>query len=253
MSKYRCPVCGATHKQQPDKCRLCGQVMTEGTIINETTTPREAPMAERGIGGIAFALIGLVLLIAVAFILLGLTPANKTIDSLKNKLPVVGQQTGDGWEQLRADDGPFTVDLPGGERVKETFDYLPALNNGKLNMWTAKIGSDTKIQVAYGKVDVNEADTAKKKLDILGDQYVKDIGNNVKVDKRTDTGFAGLPALSLELRGLKLDGKDAYQRAWLILRGDTIYIVSVTSIYRDTPPLERVLNSLDLNPPPAEG
>jgi hypothetical protein len=113
MSKYRCPVCGAAHKEPPDKCRLCGQVMTEGAQV-DTPLSREAPPPERGIGGIAFALIGVVLVIAILFILLGLTPANKAIDNVKSKIPVVGQQTCDGCEQLRDDEAPFTVVLPGG-------------------------------------------------------------------------------------------------------------------------------------------
>ena len=42
MAKYRCPICGANHKDSPHQCRLCGAVM-DGTVelpaSNTTTDP----------------------------------------------------------------------------------------------------------------------------------------------------------------------------------------------------------------------
>ncbi len=88
MSKYRCPVCGATHKDQPTKCRLCGQDMSgSSTVPAYTGGSRQADEKQGGLGSLALIAIVGVLAIGVLAIVLGFTGSNSFIDNIRDKIP----------------------------------------------------------------------------------------------------------------------------------------------------------------------
>ena len=45
MAKYRCPICGAAHKEPPTHCRLCGQDMRDAAFV--PMTPKGARVATK--------------------------------------------------------------------------------------------------------------------------------------------------------------------------------------------------------------
>ena len=69
MSKYRCPVCGATHKEEPYVCRMCGYRIAEnmGSLEVGDTGTKPLIRTRSGFGRpILVALLGVVVLVVAA-------------------------------------------------------------------------------------------------------------------------------------------------------------------------------------------
>ena len=112
MAKYRCPSCGASHKDAPSSCRLCGYIMDGSVEIPSGGAQARAPIEKKGgLGG--FALIGLlvVVLLGAGAVIFHLTSGNATVAKVIDKLP--GQSAPpDGWKTVTDAEGGFTVSLP---------------------------------------------------------------------------------------------------------------------------------------------
>ena len=242
MAKYRCPQCGAGHKDPPATCRLCGYVM-DGTVGTVTTQKTAAPMKEKkGVGSVMLIGIAVVLGIAILSVLLGFTSGNLSYGRIRNKVgewvPALASKD-DGWNQVTDTDGGFTIDMPG-EATAISVVY-PPVENGRMVGWSAHIGSDTQLSVQYGKVIPVPGENTQATLNRLGDAWIYGSG---EVEKRTDTTFQGYPALDYKIKNIKLFGKDAWQRTILFLKGETLYVLQSQSIYQDNPSFPRFANSM---------
>jgi hypothetical protein len=239
MSKYRCPVCGATHKDQPTKCRLCGQDMSgASTIPAYTGGSRQADVKHGGLLKLLVIGLGLVLVIGVLAVVLGLTGSNDVIDDARRQIPALSNTGEDGWVTLDDPSGGFVAQMPEGYE-KRFIDFAPA-TSGRLDQWSSLIGTETDLTVTYGKVNTPEDVSAKTTLEGLADTWAATMGG--KVEATAESGYAGYPAIDLVVRGLTFDDQTATAHALLILRGDTLYVLQSESVYPDHPQYMRLVS-----------
>ena len=243
MAKYKCPQCGAGHKTPPAVCRLCGQVM-DGSLVGDVVPQQTATTVQekKGVGSIMLLGLGVVLGLAVLFVVLGFTSGDLSYGRIRNKLgewvPGLATQE-DGWKQVTDAEGGFTIDMPGD--VTPIQVPFPPVANGQMVGSSAHIGTDTQLTVQYGRVIQVPGETAKGTLNRLGDAWVYGTG---EVEKRTDTTYQGYPAIDYKIKNITLFGKDAYQRTLMFLKGDTVYVLQSQSIYPDNPSFPRMADSM---------
>lgn len=241
MAKYRCPRCGATHKEQTEQCRLCGQRMvSEHDVAQYTGGARQQIDKPKGLGKLFFIALGGVLVIALVALVLGLVPSNSFINSIRDKIPGLKVDSSDGWRQVEEPGGSFVAQFPG-EPTTRTIPFSASPDN-RITSVVVKVGDETELSVSYGTVSQIGEESAKAELERLGDIWAAQTG--FKVSQRTETGFMGYPALLLEQTEGKLLGQYATQRSMLVLKGDRLYVIQSTSVYKDHPQFERLANGV---------
>ena len=242
MSKYRCPRCGATHKDAVTSCRLCGMDMTGEHIPANMKEARKASK-KKGIGSLTVWAVLAVLIIVVLGVALGLSRSDDPVTQVAGQIPGLTGATADGWEPLEDPEGGFVVQLPG--TATQTRIPFDAAVDGEATAWTSAILDETEIVIAYAQVDpVAEGSSEKARLETLADDWAASQGTSVR-DLST-SNFRGLEAVDTQLERYDLNGELAPAKAFLFTEGDTLYVVQVHSIYADMPQYVRVLNSLGL-------
>ncbi len=269
MANYRCPVCGANHKEFQANCRLCGQSMNPNFIPQDIQAGAQMRQSKRGMKGLV--LIGIVVVICVVAIalLFGLVAGNKQLDSAKDLVIPGGNK--DGWSTLtcsssgdatnacKVDPGyDFSVSLPG-DRTTSVSSF-PGTVDGKLTVWTSKISNDTIITVGYGKVDPAAGATVGTALTTAGAQnYLKGLAqqwlatqgigttaSDAVAVKSGEMVVAGLPAYSFRAqeRAFTVNGQPGYAQQLLVLKGDKLFVIQTLSVLKDAEQFDRVVNSL---------
>ena len=248
MSKYRCPVCGATHREMPDQCRLCGQLMGTSAVVGDFSGSRQVVVQRKGLGGIMlFAILGVVVL-AVILAYAGLGPGAKQIDEGIAKIGL--KPRANGWTELSDPNGRFATDFPSNDR-KENREVASPFSTNKANNWTVNLSDETLVTVEYVKLDASgttsttappATDQPAKPVDAallqareMGARMKEYLTNNgAKEVKVTDSGFAGYNAQYIEATRYQdpaLPSRELYVRGTLFVRGDTVYLVWLRSIY----------------------
>lgn len=194
----------------------------------------------KGLGSLFLIAIGGVLLIGIVALVLGLIPSNKVVDSIRDKIPGLKQDSKDGWRETNEPGGSFVAKFPG-EPTSRSIPFAASPDN-RMNMLVVKIGDETELSVSYGQVTKSGDESAKAELERLGDMWAAQSG--FKVDQRTETGFMGHPALLIDQSEGKLLAKSATQRSLLVLRGDRLYVIQSTSVYKDHPQFDRLVNGV---------
>jgi hypothetical protein len=247
MSSYRCPVCGANHKDGAERCRLCGQSLAPGTVAAATPKSVARPArAQRGIKGVVLIGIGLIAGLIALAVLFGVLKDDRQVQKAKDL--VSGQA--DGWSTQVEDEGHFEVALPG-TRTRSTTAWA-GTDTGTITAWQAAIGDDTEILAGYGHVTPPLKDGTISPA--LAQQYLRDTvaerwaaaNGYTEATATMREGFVGgLPTLVIHTTQdrMKIKGKDAFAHFAMILRNDTIYVLQVVSIYKDVPQLERMVSS----------
>jgi hypothetical protein len=269
MSKYRCPICGAVHKQFQPNCRLCGQSLSADNI--PTTAPAAAAPtgSKSGIKGVFFLGAAIVLVILVGAVAFGVVQSNRAIEEAKE---LVLQQNTDGWSPLvcvvegastettptctvPAGQG-FSVELPG-DRTKSNTAFTAAAGQ-KMETWSTTISDDTQLEVIFGKVNDPQTGapvdpTDKLALQRIADEWMAAKGltreiestgsSEVKVD---ETSFGGYPTLVVTTPSsdVTINNQPAYLQTMFVLRDDVLFVVQTTSIYENAEQFSRMIDSL---------
>ena len=269
MSKYRCPICGAVHKQYQPQCRLCGQSLDGDNI--PTSAPQAAAPASTNtsIKGVFFIGAAVVLVLLIGAVAFGVVQSNRAIETAKE---VVLDENTDGWSPLVCTSGGasteasttctvpegqgFTVELPG-DRTKSNTAF--ALAEGqKMETWSTSISADTLMEVIFAPViDPATGAPADPKNELalskIADAWLatKGIsrdtsetgGAEVKVDETT---FRGHPALIITTPSadVTLNNEDAYLQTMLVLRGDVLFVVQTTSVYEGAEQFDRMRQTM---------
>lgn len=203
-------------------------------------TARTAVGRRKGIGPLfLIAAAGVIGLLGLA-VLLGLTDDRAFLDDLRDRIPGLAPAGEDGWQAVDDGDGGFTAELPG--EPTERFAPFPPAVGGRMDQWVATLGKETELTISYAEVTRPAGTSDKAALVELGDAWATRLGGDV--DERSETSFAGLPALVLTVDRLEYQGEIATARALLVLNGDTLYVVQSLSVYPDHPQFGRVANSL---------
>lgn len=251
MAKYLCPTCGAVHKEYQPQCRLCGQALAANTAPINAPQAAVVTSSKGSMKGIAFIGIGLVILVIALALVFGLVSGSKSIDNVKDK--VIPGSVNDGWSSLTDDEGHITVSLPG-DRTKSATTF-PGTKDGKITVWTSKIGTDTIITVGYGTVTAPTADatTGSAPSTATFQNFLRDLAGQWAISQGTTpmiggsaTAVAGLPAyvVSGTSASYTVNGKPAYAQQALMLKGNELIAVTVLSIYKNAEQFEKVYGSL---------
>jgi len=269
MSKYRCPICGATHKQYQPNCRLCGQSLAAENIPSGMPKAATPVLANSSIKGVFWIGLLVVLLLIVGAVAFGFVQSNRTIEAAKE---VVLQQNVDGWSPLvcsvegssteatptctvPAGQG-FSIELPG-DRTKSNTPFASA-SGAKMETWSTTISTDTLLEVIFAPV--NDPQTGappvsgdKPAFDRITDEWLaskglsRTVNSTGSADVRVqETGFGGYPAriITTPTTEVQLNGDDAYLRTMLVLRDDVLFMVQATSIYEASEPFDRMVETL---------
>lgn len=257
---YRCPVCGATHKELQDQCRLCGQMLGPDAVVGTPQEGRVEVAEQRGIGGIVFVAVLIVVALVVVAVLLGVVPGIKVLDSAKGKVGI--NQTADGWSRFDYPAGGFSVEFPEGDRKTKADDgtysaYMFINKDTLLLVQSKRVMSPEEYQALTQSTD--QSQTLKKAVGAAADEIEQALKNRgVKIDKRTDTGYGGVPAVTFELRDAKpeFDGLRADVPIWgreiVFMSGGVLYKISVLSVYKDAEQFDRLLNTFQITGPPGQ-
>jgi hypothetical protein len=269
MSKYRCPICGAVHKQYQPQCRLCGQSLSAENIpvgAPKAATPAGSNTSIKGVFFIGALVVLVILVGAVAF---GVVQSNRAIETAKE---VIVNENTDGWSPLVcATEGAsteatptctvpqgqgFSVELPG-DRTKSNTAFALAAGQ-KMETWSTPISDDTLLEVIFAPVTDPQTGAAADPKDKLALQRIADAwlatkGLSREVDstgdsdvKITETSFRGHPALVITTPSsdVTIGGEDAYLQTMLVLRGDVLFVVQTTSIYENAEQFGRMTETL---------
>jgi hypothetical protein len=262
--KYLCPVCGAAHKSKVDKCRLCGQQMGADAVVGERQETRYVEERRAGLGGPLLIVIVIVVAIVAVFVFAGVIPGLRSVEKAAENVPFLPQDRNDGWTELVYPEGGFSAQLPGGERQLQ--------KEGNTYTATMVIGKETEIKISatplmsateYSDLtQTSEADPSvevKRHLKGLADNFEAGLAiDKAKVDKRTDTYAAGVPAVYYDLRAVKntnpalRTGETFYARTILFVYQGILYNITVTSIYQNPEQFDRVLGSFGITGRPGE-
>jgi hypothetical protein len=243
MSKYRCPICGATHKSEVAQCRLCGQSMAPNAIPAYSQEVAQEIHTDKSIKGVALIGLAVVAAIVVGAVIFGVIHPTKQIAVASDF--VTGDKH-DGWTTATSDAGKFVVDLPG-DVTKESVD-LPITDTGKVTGVTTyvplKAGADTYLLVGSGPITLPSTTTGSGMSAAAARNYLKDTivpkwlaANNLELleVQVQETTVAGYPALSFTTLApkAKLQNKDAFAQVTLVLQGSTIYVIQTISVFKD--------------------
>lgn len=253
MAKYKCPVCGATHKEKPVKCRLCGQDMTStSTVPDHTGGVKQASGKSKGLGGVMLMTLGGVIVIGIVALVLGLVPSTRATDKVRDAIPGLKAESTDGWRRVEATNGSFSAEMPG----EPSYRSIP-FNAAGTEMATVavKLGSETELSVASGTIARPAEETDKEYLERLATAWAADSGFTISSQK--ETSFAGQPARLFDQSGGRYLGKTASQRTLLVVAGDKLYAIQSTSVYPDHPQFDHLASTVVLTPlaadAPADG
>lgn len=241
MAKYRCPQCGAVHKEDLIHCRLCGSSM--GEEGREPILTKKPATARRSSSGLAVALavgLALVMALALAAVSFGWVGSSETVQQVANNVPGVGDPAPDGWVRIPDEAASWSYELPGPEPSEETVGFSPAVDG--LTGWTSQITGLATVSALSGTLDDDPGDRQRQVLEELAAQYVAETSGRVaSTDEMTVGGFQ---ALRVEVDDRALDGDFAMGEVVLVLRDDRLYVLDVTSTDEDPPQSDRLLGSV---------
>jgi hypothetical protein len=246
MSSYRCPLCGANHKDAAERCRLCGQSLAPGAVDTAPRAVAKPVRAKRGIKGVVLIGLGLVFALLAGGLAFGLLRADRQVKMATDL--VTG--TADGWSTQAENEGQFQVDLPG-TRTRSAATFA-GTDDGNITAWQSSVGDDTEVLAGWGTVTPPLTDG--KVSNPLAIQYLKETviprwavaqGIEEKTGEFQEGTIGGLPAVMVETvqPQLKVKGKEAFAHVAVVLRGTRLYVLQVLTIYKDTPQLNRMANT----------
>jgi hypothetical protein len=244
MSKYRCPVCGATHKESPEKCRLCGLSMGAISGVPVSSGTRQVSTKKKGIADVGVLAVGGVVLLALLFVILGFTGSNSFIENIRDKIPGAGGN--DGWQDIDDGDGGFTARLPEDNERRTT--PFPLAANGRLEQWVAPISAETELSVSYVRLPTPpESNEWRSFLEDAAITWGDTLGG--WATQIRESSFRGYPMMSTTIDGLRMEDSDGTvqvgsAKAYLVLRGDTLFIIQSKSVYADHPNFASLVDSV---------
>lgn len=274
MPSYRCPACGANHKEFQPQCRLCGQSLSSTTAAAPAPQVTVKSGGGRSTKGVVLLGIGVVVAVVAIALVFGLVSGNKAIDKAKDK--VLPGSLQDGWSPLTDPDGGFSVNLPG-DRTKASVPFTGSVD-GKATTWTAKVGKDTTLTVGYTKVErpeyltttsaltrsavqrflrdfqqvkcvktvsapttVSAAPSGAEPIEAACEEYATVEG--YPITGLEEVSLAGMPAIKYQYKITSSSGTTSYVRVLAGLRSDQLYFIRSESVYKDVEQFDRMTES----------
>jgi hypothetical protein len=242
-TKVRCPQCGAKNTGEAAKCRICGQDL-RGTVEQPLTMPEpgSAQMRSGRLSGlVAMAAGGVLLLLALALVL-GIVPSPRWLSDARNSIPLLSQESDDGWTAFVEPSGRWRAEMPV-DRTESTVAF-PLADTGSARQWTSRLGgtstvADTELSVIWTTVPAPAGENVAASLATTAQQYGESLGG--RVERNDEATFRGLPARRLEVSRLRQGDEDASVEALLVRRGEQLVILQSRSVYPDHPQFGRLV------------
>jgi hypothetical protein len=241
MAKYRCPQCGAVHKEPLEICRLCGSSMGEiGHQQIIVKKPAQFRGKTKGVG--IGVLVGILLVVAIGLgaIAFGWVGGGESIQEVVRQVPGITDSAADGWDRVTDESGGWAFDLPSAEPTAITIPGAGTTTG--LTGWSADISDETTVSALWGMLPSDQSATPRQSLAALADEYAA--ATPGRLSKTSDTQVAGMPAVALTIEDRDIDGQYAAGDAILILRSDRVYVLDVTSVNKDAPQMDRLRSSV---------
>jgi hypothetical protein len=247
MASYRCPTCGATHKQEPVRCRLCGQDMTPDAVMPVNVGGRPSTARNSGLGAVALIAVGGVVAISLLAVVFGLTGSHDFLENIRDQIPGLKGNGGDGWVAIDDGDAQLTASLPENHERRFLAGF-PYAANGRVEQWVAPIGEETVLTISYVALPPGPDLGTVEALERYSNAWAQMIGGSV--DESREASFRGSKALDVTIDGLKLppepdpEAQPATTRTMLFVRGERLFVIESESIYPDQPQFARLANSV---------
>ncbi len=227
MSKYRCPICGATHKEEPRACRMCGYRMGENIgELNVSATGTKPLIDNKGGMGrpMLFAAIGAVALAAAA-VGLGFiaTEDDDTVAEIRQQVPGIKAETPDGWGVVTSEEGLFTAEFPNANEAATR--PLSTAAGGEIVGFEAESG-EVVLFVGSAEVEPSELDTDAR-LEAYGLELAGTTADKLDADTKVD--ILGLRGYQFQEEREVEPGIYRTFNTILFLNGDRLYMVESSS------------------------
>jgi hypothetical protein len=222
MTTYRCPICGASHKQEPKACRLCGYGMGEemGTLVTGDTGTKPLIRTKGGFKRpMIVAVIGVAVLAGGA-VALGAVQGD-SVEDVGDVIPFIDRDSPDGWTKLTVADVDMVADFP--EVTEEGSLALSEAEGGELTTIEASAG-DIRLIVGHGTV--GKGDDHKERLRELASGLGLDLEGAALVE---DVSIQGLPALQVQVDAPPVEGEYLTTDDYLVLKGDDLIVLRSVS------------------------
>jgi hypothetical protein len=240
--KVRCPSCGA--KNDGIRCRICGTDLRDDVERPLTQpTPGSAQIRSARLSGVFLVAIGGVVLLAVLALLLGVVEGPQWLTTIRNKIPLISQESEDGWTSFTEPDARFAAEMPV-DRERVVVASSASLT-GQAEEWRAGLGGtstvpDTVLTITWAPVAAVTEDELEATLTSTAEQWGAELGGRVETNE--EMPFQGLPARRVEVTRLEQGDEAATIDAIIVRRREQLVIIASRSVYPDHPQFSRLAN-----------
>jgi hypothetical protein len=238
--KVRCPACGA--KNDGIRCRICGTDLRDDVERPLTQpTPGSAQLRSARLSGVFLIAIGGVVLIGVLALLFGVVEGPQWLTTIRNKIPLISQESEDGWTSFTEPEDRFAAEMPV-DREREVV-ALGASTTGQAEQWRAGLGGtstvpDTVLTITWAPVPPVTEDDVEASLTSTAEQWGAELGG--RVETNDEMTFQGLPARRVKVTRLEQGGEVASVDAIIVRRREQLVIIASRSVYPDHPQFSRL-------------
>jgi hypothetical protein len=240
--KVRCPSCGA--KNDGIRCSICGADLRDDVERPLTQpTPGSAQIRSARLSGVFLVAIGGVVLLAVLALLLGVVEGPQWLTTIRNKIPLISQESEDGWTSFTEPEARFAAEMPV-DREREVVASSASLT-GQAEEWRAGLGGtstvpDTVLTITWAPVAAVTEDELEATLTSTAEQWGTELGGRVETNE--EMTFQGLPARRVEVTRLEQGDEAATVDAIIVRRREQLVIIASRSVYPDHPQFSRLAN-----------
>jgi hypothetical protein len=231
--KVRCPSCGA--KNDGIRCRICGADLRDDVERPLTQpTPGSAQIRSARLSGV---------LLAVLALLLGVVEGPQWLTTIRNKIPLISQESEDGWTSFTEPEARFAAEMPV-DRERVVVASSASLT-GQAEEWRAGLGGtstvpDTVLTITWAPVAAVTEDELEATLTSTAEQWGTELGGRVETNE--EMTFQGLPARRVEVTRLEQGDEAATVDAIIVRRREQLVIIASRSVYPDHPQFSRLAN-----------
>ncbi|MEZ5136264.1 MAG: hypothetical protein R2699_14715 [Acidimicrobiales bacterium] len=259
MANYPCPVCGASHKYPPEKCRLCGQLMTEDAVVGDFEGARQVAQKRKGVFGIAGLIILGVIAAAALFVIFGVLPGRESVTGVASNIPGLQDRTKSGWVPMTDEDGGFQVSLPSQTPVQEEATVVLPAGEVTGTATRAWIGEDTLTEVVVVDDALPAGERAFDSLEDIRTLWEEQYKNDptATMEDINETKVFGHPALSIKARNVAAPGQSDgkyHERTMVFFNDGRLYTISAFAVDPTSDAFDYMLSTFGLlDPAPPAG
>lgn len=248
MAKYRCPECGASHKELEEHCRLCGAPIANPVIVRTATIDKSVSadrFRPKGIGH--YAIIGVVIIavIALAGLALGVIEGGDEVDQVRGEIPVLGRAP-DAWFDWADPDEVLIVEVPA--KTEEVDDPFTLDDAGTaVRAWTTSVGDVTFIFGYTEGLDFDaedDSDEARQTLTDAANAIAEQSGGTVIRIGEVHGQVEGHPGIDASYQGLFLAEGPAFGHSRVVLADGELFFVFTVDYEESSDFADRIEDSM---------